>query len=616
MAIGLAGLAGFGFGLNESARVAYEENQIKRLKQEMDFTRFMQEQVNDQQAQQKQAERDQDLYYGWQSQGGAPQVSAPPSTPQPPPPGTPSQPMAMPHGFGGPTPPMQTPGANMARQPTPQGVTGMGPQGPLGWHASPSAKPELGGAPPGAANAPAASPSVSARPRVEDTIPPKMMYQSSADLAGYLMKSHPEMPLSEVGRIVRNAQPLMDRHNKEVLAQIDLEDHKSKAARDASLAAEEDYKAKHPEVFQKKSSPLIQAAERLQSLEDSGQGQSTEAQALRASLAKQGRYRGEPAPKGLGGTGFGTPTSPEDIASATNPKGMAAMFAMGRGESPLQKFNSTPIDKLTDKDVAAAREEYKLRGLAWDYINNKRLPYKKSTGKQDDRNKPILDMVAQIGMELHMAPEELALQSSTFKADAASLAFQTKKLDAIEAQTKSFHYNISTFKALAEGKVPETGSESLRAMAGKLHAIDFSSVKSFNDVKLKIQQEFSDPTVAAYMTAAMSVSMDYARIMQGPQSVASLTVYAMSKADDLIAKSYDKDARDAVIGSLETDTVQQVQGIKDQLGEIHGRLRHGYGRPEEKAAGGADSTYAEIRTTEDGRKLGKRRDNGAIEEIQ
>jgi hypothetical protein len=113
--------------------------------------------------------------------------------------------------------------------------------------------------------------------------------------------------------------------------------------------------------------------------------------------------------------------------------------------------------------------------------------------------------------------------AADWKANASSLAFQTKKLDAIEGTLNAFHNNLDTWNSLAQGVAPKLGGERVAAAAKEFQKIDFIGVKALDDVKLRIESQFNDPTVAAYMVAAMAAAMDYARIMQGPQSIASLT---------------------------------------------------------------------------------------------
>lgn len=238
-----------------------------------------------------------------------------------------------------------------------------------------------------------------------------------------------------------------------------------------------------------------------------------------------------------------------------------------------------------------------LRVQAWTYIMKGTLPYRKGSGGGADRNDQVMRMVAEIARENGMTPEQVVAMPASWKADAQSMAFQTKKLDAIEGTLSSFHNNIDTWNAIAQGTAPALGGERVAAFAKDMEKINFTGVKSFDDVKLKIQQEFNDPTVAAYMVSAMAVAMDFARIMQGPQSVASLTEGSRKDAQRLIAAGMNDKARAGVLAALESDAQGQVKGIKDQLDTI--RRRMGIRGSRADTGGSADSSDALAREARD-----------------
>ncbi len=125
----------------------------------------------------------------------------------------------------------------------------------------------------------------------------------------------------------------------------------------------------------------------------------------------------------------------------------------------------------------------------------------------------------------------------TWKADAGSLMLATKKRDAIAGQLESFHNNLRTWDQLAKGLPPTFGGQATKDFAKQLEKINFTGARSIDDVKLKIQQQFNDPTVSAYMVSAMAAAMDYARIMQGSCAVSGegLTEGARKDAERLVA---------------------------------------------------------------------------------
>lgn len=236
---------------------------------------------------------------------------------------------------------------------------------------------------------------------------------------------------------------------------------------------------------------------------------------------------------------------------------------------------------------------------AWNYINKGILPYRKGSGGGADRNDPIIHRAGEIARSLGMSPEELSAKSADFKANAQSLAFATKKLDSIQGVLESFHNNVETWDSIAKGIAPKLGGEKTKAMQAQLQALNFTGIKSLDEVKLRIQQQVNDPTVAAYLTATMAVAMDYARVMQGPQSAASLTEGSRHEAMRLISAGVNNEARKAIIGTLYSDTEGQVKGLRDQTDTIRKRLgMRATASPEEKKpdptrASGADKAAVE-----------------------
>lgn len=233
-----------------------------------------------------------------------------------------------------------------------------------------------------------------------------------------------------------------------------------------------------------------------------------------------------------------------------------------------QPGNPAPLLTDDQKDIA----DRALRTQAWQYIEKGTLPYRKGTGGGKDKNEAVMKMVGTIGKELDMSPEEIVAQPADWKANAQSLAFQTKKLDAIEGQLNSFHNNLETWDRLAQGLAPTIGGERVKALSKDLQKINFTGIRAFDDIKLKIQSQFNDPTVSAYMVAAMAAAMDYARIMQGPQSIASLTEGARKDAERLVSAAADDKGRKGIMAALESDTQGQKKGMEDQLTKIRGRM--------------------------------------------
>lgn len=240
---------------------------------------------------------------------------------------------------------------------------------------------------------------------------------------------------------------------------------------------------------------------------------------------------------------------------------------VGGGATPTTRDYDSEYAKLDDAGKTA------LDMQAWNYINKNILPYRKGSGGGADRNDPIIHRAGQIANSLGMTPEELSGKSAEFKSNAQALAFSTKKLNAVQATLESFHNNIRTWEAIAEGKAPELGGAKLSEIRDKLRKIDLSDVKTLNDWEIKVRQQFNDPAMVAYVTAAFTVAMDYSRIISSQgQSAAAVTEGARNEALKLVAAGYNKDARKALIGTLESDAAGQIKGQEVQVDRIRKKM--------------------------------------------
>ena len=286
------------------------------------------------------------------------------------------------------------------------------------------------------------------------------------------------------------------------------------------------------------------------------------------------------AAREAGATPMGDSIIAKNLAQAAASKARAAKFNLagagggGAGGGAAGAAGSGGKTGLSDSSLDLA---------AWNYINTRALTYRKGKGGPNDPNTAVMNKAAEIGKSLDKTPEELAAMPAEYKADAQSLYMQTKKLDAIESQLKSFHNNMKTWDELARGVAPSIGGEQSQALAGKLKAMDFGNIKAVNEIELKIKQAINDPSAAAYMIGAMAVAMDFARIQTGPQSAAQLTEGARNDAIRLISAGINDKAREAVLGALESDAMGQVKGLKDQTQDIKDRLI-GRGKKADKTA--------------------------------
>lgn len=254
-------------------------------------------------------------------------------------------------------------------------------------------------------------------------------------------------------------------------------------------------------------------------------------------------------------------------------KALAAHVArLDAPPSYIVKAGADAAAKVDAGKPLSENDQFAMDTMAWNYINTGKLPYRKGAGGGKDKNDQIVKAASSIAESLGMTPQELAGKSASFKADAASLSFSQKKLDSIQGTLDSFHNNLDTWDNLANGLAPKIGGDRAKAIQQDLHKIDFTGVRSLDDWKLKVEQQFNDPTASAIAVAAMSAAMDYARIMQGPMSNAALTESARKDAERLISVSADEKGRRGIMAALDSDTAGQVKGLSDQVGKIQTRI--------------------------------------------
>lgn len=505
---------GYTSALDSAARRDFERVETQRRQQMM-----VQELLQFQQAQEAQRRKAQaraalgDML---------PQLTAPPQGgPQPPMPGQPSVPMGPPPGAppGGPpgVPPSPRPGMQFMTTPPPMGPGGTGgPQlkaagGPPVAAAAPAGPAPWKGLPAPPQGAPAA-PGGELQPPPEDAVMPRQLL-SVAEMLKLLdakgIKGEKAIAMLEEWK------PFMDSENKRMFDNMKIETQAMRAAADFHRAETARLRERLAEKeFQEAKKPLAEA---------------------RIGKLKGVAYKQE-------GSSF--------------PKGEKDYLSM----DPQSK----------DYDANKAAKQFADVQAAWNYILTRNLPYRKGTGGGADRNEYVKFVAAKEAMRFGYSPEEMATIPYEARANMQSLAFQQRKVDQLQAVMQSFENNLQTFDNIAKGKpIPfEKASDA----AKQLPRINFVGVRSIDELKLKIQQQINDPSASALAVAAMTAGMDMARINQGYQSVASLTVDAMKHAQALLSVAMDDKARDAALRTLRSDAAGKITAETKQLGTIQDRM--------------------------------------------
>jgi hypothetical protein len=221
--------------------------------------------------------------------GGPPPPGAMPMPPggMPPPQGAPARPsMAMPppaaQGAGAPQGAAPPPGAP-APPAAPPGAQIAAPQ-PQGWQVGKTAPPTLGGG---------ISAQVPPPPTASDGTPlapppPPQVYQDPMAVYKWARKQgySPEVSI----QAMKASMAMVDAHNKELLNVAQRENYAQMAAEHAAKAAKSKWDEEHPKEGAKTT--LTKEAERLQELQEQGKGNTTEAKALKAHIARMDKMPG------------------------------------------------------------------------------------------------------------------------------------------------------------------------------------------------------------------------------------------------------------------------------------------------------------------------------------
>ena len=185
----------------------------------------------------------------------------------------------------------------------------------------------------------------------------------------------------------------------------------------------------------------------------------------------------------------------------------------------------------------------------------------------------VMEGRAKIAAELGVSPEQAVSMPANWKSEASNLTKLSVKRGQLDAIVSSFHNNIATFESVAEGQPPKIAGDRIAALGSEFQKIDFTDVQALNKLKLAVTKQFNDPATVAYVTAAVTVAMDYARILSSQgQSAAQVTDSARNEALSLISTGYNKSARQALIGTLESDTAGQMQGLEKSIDSTKQRM--------------------------------------------
>src|SRR5208283_5453215 len=152
---------------------------------------------------------------------------------------------------------------------------------------------------------------------------------------------------------MKESMVIADAHNQEMLQAAERENYSQQAAEHAAKAAKAKWDEEHPKEGTKTT--IEKEAERLQELESQGKGNTTEAKALKAHIARMDRMPGQGGAGGAGG--FQTPKVKELLgAMAYNGVSLPAGF---RSKAQMQATLEGIIAKHPEMSADELAEQIK-----------------------------------------------------------------------------------------------------------------------------------------------------------------------------------------------------------------------------------------------------------------
>lgn len=430
---------------------------------------------------------------------------------QPPLPGQPSVPMTMPPPLGMPAPggmmapPQMPPGAPAAapagaapETPPPSPEASAPPAAPIGapsWQTSPAA---LARANPlqDAQEGGGSSEILAPPPQVAPKLPAELLSAETAVRALTKLNLPPGQMIDALERI----EPLIQHQNKATLLNAQIEARSADVGLKAAKAENDRLRA---EAYAKNVDSLDASRARRA-------GQRDEEQETREKNAETARIRAE---RGSARTG-------------------------GAGAAPGATGGLTPAGL----DLAAA--EFRKTG---------RMP-PLGTRNAADRQ-AIINRAAQQVQEAGSALVDVPAERGAFKADASSLAFQQKQVDAIERSSVKIEKDIKTLE-----KYIDSGT------AGSVTLIN----KPIN----YLRTQFSDPALTEFAVAAKLVGVEYERMINGGlMSVAQLHEGAREDAKQLINEAMTPQQIRRVLPVMRQEIDNAKQASREQITDIKSRMQ-------------------------------------------
>jgi hypothetical protein len=243
-----------------------------------------------------------------------------------------------------------------------------------------------------------------------------------------------------------------------------------------------------------------------------------------------------------------------------------------RSATAITKEDEALAAALVSGQPLSDLDQQNLDFMTINYGNTMTLPYRRGNGGPNDPNIKVIDNAAKMAKAAGLTPQEWMAIAPQRKADTASLVNLQKNYDALSGVLESFHNNLQTWNELASNAEVTLGGDEVKRIAREMATIDYTGIASIDDVVLRTKAQFNDPRAKAIAAAAMETAMDYARIMQGPQSNASLTEGAREEAMRIVNASANAEGRKGLTVGLLAGAEGQLEGKLFAIYNVQDRI--------------------------------------------
>jgi hypothetical protein len=252
---------------------------------------------------------------------------------------------------------------------------------------------------------------------------------------------------------------------------------------------------------------------------------------------------------------------------------------VSRAKTAQAKLAAQVAKKSSDNEIGLSPDALRAEGAVWLQAGGKVQTFgMKGRATQE----AIVNEGVKLARELDIDPVDVPSLGSAFKANASSYLAQTKAKDAVSGYYKSFDNNIQTWREIAAGldpsilkKASDIARETIKNLPIQGDINDSTNLTAINNALLSFKKSIGDPQAVAYLTATMTVAMDYSRIMSGGASgsIAHTAEGARKDALDLIDAGLSPESREKQVQVLRAEATGKIRGMEAQIDETKARMK-------------------------------------------